>query len=371
MKLSIERDVLAKALLKAGPVSDFRTTLPILNFVLMNAKESTLRLVASSLEVEMVAEGDASIEVAGDFLVPGKHFLNFVKQLPGGPIDLELTDDKRLSVKNANGKWTLHGITDIDDFPPVVDHEAKATFSVDNKNWWRGVDKVMPSISKDVASSFNLNCMLLEDDEVGSRLVTTDGHRLSLCQLGPPLGLEKKSWLLPGASLPYIRSAFEGATGSLNIILQEKTVTFSMDGTAGTIRIVDAQPVAYRRVIEKPAEIKTKVDCAGMADAVRRAMLFSSTSVRFTATGDAWVTISCGNNHGDAEERVLATPSEPFEILLNPNYVLDALSTIDTAEVEFGVTMENGKSHSMAPAWFRSPDSEEHFMIVMAMEPRG
>jgi DNA polymerase-3 subunit beta len=71
MKLTIERAALLKALGHVQSVVERRNTIPILSNILLSADRDTLSFSATDLDMEIIDEGLAQIDVPGQITAPG------------------------------------------------------------------------------------------------------------------------------------------------------------------------------------------------------------------------------------------------------------------------------------------------------------
>ena len=70
MQLTIERSALLKALGHVQSVVERRNTIPILSNVLLSAGRDRLSFAATDLDMEMVDEADAMVQVEGQITAP-------------------------------------------------------------------------------------------------------------------------------------------------------------------------------------------------------------------------------------------------------------------------------------------------------------
>ena len=81
MKLICEGLDLSDAVLKVIRATATRTTNPILEGIKLHASEDTLTLSATDTEIAIEKTIAADVKIAGDVVVPGKFFADFVKKL--------------------------------------------------------------------------------------------------------------------------------------------------------------------------------------------------------------------------------------------------------------------------------------------------
>ena len=92
MKLSFEKQTLLNAInivMKAVPS---RTTMPILECILIDASENEIRLTANDMELGIETKAEGSILEPGKIAIDAKLFSEIVRKLPDSMVWLESDD---------------------------------------------------------------------------------------------------------------------------------------------------------------------------------------------------------------------------------------------------------------------------------------
>ena len=120
MKLSANREALLKPLQAVIGVVERRQTMPILANVLLVAKNDSVSVTATDLEVELVASAEVNVDNAGEVTVPGRKLLDICRALPeGAEIAVSQSGDK-LNVRSGRSKFSLTTLPAAE-FPTVED----------------------------------------------------------------------------------------------------------------------------------------------------------------------------------------------------------------------------------------------------------
>jgi len=181
MKLSAARETILKPLQTVIGVVERRQTMPILSNVLLSLEGSKLKITATDLEVEMVAEADVKGDGAGEITVPGRKLHDIFRALPEG-VNVEMSlSGERLTVKAGRSRFTLSTLRAAD-FPTIDEIAAKQTLRVSRADLRRLVEKTHFSMAQQDVRYY-LNGLLLETDKKRLRAVATDGHRLALSEI--------------------------------------------------------------------------------------------------------------------------------------------------------------------------------------------
>src|SRR3954467_5528419 len=192
MKLTIERAALLKALGHVQSVVERRNTIPILSNILLSAEGSTLSFSATDLDMEIIDEGLAQIDVPGQITAPAHTLYEIVRKLPDGA-DVSLSfsgDDPRLVIQAGRSRFNLP-VLPAGDFPVMSSDGLSGRVSVDTNDLIRLIDKTRFAISTE-ETRYYLNGLYLHTVGEGAgqqlRAVATDGHRLALAEMLAPEG---------------------------------------------------------------------------------------------------------------------------------------------------------------------------------------
>ena len=374
MKLSISKGELQTGLSRLQSIVEKRNSMPILANVLIRAtvkagdEAAQLHLAATDLEVGIQSSHDAKVKKAGGVTVSAKKLFEIVRELPEEDIFLEATANGYLNIKCARSDFTLAG-TSPEEYPTLPDFAPKQTARVQAQVLSVMIERTMYAASVD-ETRYNLNGVYLEVlDEPGRiRMVATDGHRLASVDrtlsedvLGlengviiPRKGIGELKKLVDEDDADEIELAFEGNNG----LARKGRVTLIM-------RLIEGEFPNYTQVLPTKIERSIVLPAEEFGRALRRVALLSSERSRAVKLelSNGRLTISSSNpDLGDAREELdIDFAGEDLAIGFNARYLMDALSTLRSKEVRFGLQNE------LAPAQLVPTDDEDTLAVVMPM----
>ncbi len=120
MKLTVSQAQLAHGLGIVSRAVSPRSTLPVLNNILIATDEGRLRLSATNLELGITAWIDAKIEMEGSTTVPARTFADLISTLPSDLVSMTLDEKKQILNITSGGSVTDIKVIDADEFPPHV-----------------------------------------------------------------------------------------------------------------------------------------------------------------------------------------------------------------------------------------------------------
>ncbi len=185
MRLKIAKESLLNVLSHVVGAVERRHTLNILSNLKIQVTTQALTVTGSDLEVELVAStalAEGACLQEGETTVPARKLIDICKSLPSAAlVDLHITEDQRCILKSGNSRFVL-GTLPADDYPLLNTENTQGTqVTVTQRELKRLFEKTAFAMAvQDVR--FYLTGTLLEIDANQLRAVTTNGHRLALCE---------------------------------------------------------------------------------------------------------------------------------------------------------------------------------------------
>lgn len=363
MKFSASREAILKPLQAVIGVVERRQTMPILSHVLLQVDNNQLSVTATDLEVELVAQTKVEQKTPGDVTVPGRKLHDIIRALPDGcSVDFSVTAD-RLTIKANRSRFTLSTLQ-ASDFPSVDDIAADHTLEITQANLHRLIDKTQFSMAQQDVRYY-LNGLLLETEGKNLRAVATDGHRLALSEveLGKKASKEEQV-IVPRKGILELNRLLDG-DGELRVQIGSNHIRVEREGIKLTSKLIDGRFPEYNRVVPSKTTGVVTADRTLLRQALQRTGILSNEKyrgVRLELTENS-IVMSANNPEQEEATETLEVEygGDAMEIGFNVNYLLDALSAIDTDQVELRVTDGNSSCLIVAPG------SEETKYVVMPM----
>ena len=346
MQLTIERSALIRALGHVQSVVERRNTIPILSNVLLSAGRDKLSFAATDLDMEMVDEAEAQVQVEGQITAPAHTLYEIVRKLPeGAEVSLIYDgDDPRLVVQAGRSKFNLP-VLPAGDFPVMSNDAGGARYALPKEDLARLIDKTRFAVSTE-ETRYYLNGLYLhtvaENGIPLLRAVATDGHRLALAETPAPEGAAGgPGVIVPRKTIDQVRRLLDDGSGVVDVMVSAQRIRFEFGQASLTSKVIDGAFPDYARVIPKGNDKQADVDNAVFASAVDRVATISaekSRSVKLAFDQDR-VTLTVRNMEAGqgVEEVEIGYSEEPFEIGFNARYLLDVAGQItgETAHFKF------------------------------------
>lgn len=377
MEFTLSKKDLVKALARVQNVVDRKGTQAILSNVLISAEgAATLRFAGSDGVISVESRIPANIKQPGSVVLPARAFFDVARTLPEGEVSFVVGANFSARVQSGRRKFELAGQR-ADEYPPLPSpgNAELREFPVDVLSTLISLTRF--SMSTDEARA-HLAGALLEHDGAKVRMVTTDGHRLSLAErkletAGTRTG--PMSLLVPAKGIVEISRILdevrgdtkgaEGGPGHVALGPAGNSMFVRRDGTTLAVKLVDAAFPAYQQVIPQSSSRTVRISRAALLDALRAVSLVASErlqGVRLAFSGSTLVVSSENPDVGSgSDELEVELKGQDLTIGFNSKYVIDVLSALTSEDVVLEL------SGDLDPGVVRAADDDTYLGVIMPM----
>jgi DNA polymerase-3 subunit beta len=343
MHILIEKDRLAKALMRVNAAVESRSTIPVLLNVLLEAEGNMLSLSGTDLDIEVRSTTEARVTQAGTITAPSRELFDIAKRAPDGSeieLSYESSEDPRLTVRVGRSKWRLH-VLPAGDFPVMSGITNAVSYDILPSALARLIDKTRSAMSTEATRYYLCGAFLhchTEGDDTFLRMVATDGNRLNLADTPAPEGAATAPGvIIPSKAIRLIDSIIDGHTTPVTVRVNESKFALDLGHTVMTSKIIDGSFPDYMRVVSKGrGDTVVKLRALALSKGLDAVGIVSAEKVRSTrwTIGDEGLHLTVNSlEKGQADAIVEATfEGAPIELGFNSKYVADMCSTVgDTA----------------------------------------
>ena len=363
MRFIVSQASLARALAVVSKGIATNSNLPITTGVYISAREGSLELQTTNLNISIRHVIPANVEEEGRTVVSGKIISNVVKNLPDSAVTFS-DDGSQVEVACEKVHFRLNTL-DARDFPEFPSVELDQTVELPSELLQQMVDKVYKVTSKDTSRPI-LGGVLLTVEENTIRLVATDSYRLAVCDSSAETSSTEGHFeaIVPGPTLHDVLS-LPSMTERVDVGISTSQVVFSFGSTTYVSRRIEGNFPNFRQLLPSTYEACVSLDAARLAQALRRVSVIalSNPSVRFDVDADGGLLkLSASSpDQGSSSELVPVTVEGPsLSIALNYHYVLDC---VNAAAQGGEMTLE--LQSSTHPAVFKSYAKINYLYLLM------
>ena len=336
MLIICNRNDLLKAVGIVSKAVSVRTTMPILEDILLDAEGDTLTLLGNDLEMGIQTSIEAVVRAEGSAAVNARMFSEIIRRLPDEDVKLETSEDNHMTIECARSKFTI-GILPGKDIPrlPEVKHEKEIMVS---QSILRSmISNTIFSIAPENSGRPVLTGELFDIRDGYLYIVAVDGFRISMRRT--PVQCDQNFKVtVPGKALSEINKILEAEEDSIaTIVFTGKHALFMMNQTIVLTRLLEGNFLNYERNLAMEFKTKVTVDRKEMLSSVDRAALISRESknspIRLEINDGKIIITSNAETGSSREEVPVQIEGEGLTIAFNPKYYLDALKAAEGDEV--------------------------------------
>lgn len=368
MKIEVTLDNIARALNSISRVTGIRSTLPILNNVLLKTEKGRLQLSVTDLEIGATTWIGAKIEKEGAFTVPARLLTEYVAAGTGKTIRLE-KKEAQLSVQTDQGEATIKGLP-ADEFPLIPETENSPLFTLATPLLKEALKKTVGACAQDEARPA-LSGVLFWKKAGLVRLTATDSYRLAEVQIAlPPREGSKTEQetkiIVPQRAVTELVRLLENGDNEISVVVSEAQSLFRAPSFLLVSRLIAGEFPNYIDIIPDKEQTRLKVETKELQRAVKVAALFArevGNHITLVAHPSGGLTVRAASPQiGENETKLAASVSgEELTVAFNARYLTEALGSINSKMTDIALT---GKT---SPAVFREEDNSSFLHLVMPL----
>lgn len=376
MKISGLQENLKQGLFMVNHVANKNINLPILNNILIEARDGKIKLVSTNLEIGVISTVRGKIDKEGAFTVDAKIISDYISLLPNKKIDIELKDNVLL-VGCENFKTKIRGMAS-EEYPLIPNVDRSVFYSAPVEIFKKALlGVVFAAAASDSRVELSGTLFCFKKNQL--ILAATDSYRLAEKKINIKSNgnLDERKIIIPTKTLQElvrILSAIssEELSGDENkeisFFVSENQILFACAGVELVSRLIEGQYPDYEQII--PAKYKTRALAARaeLVRAVKASSLFSKTGINDInldfPLGKNKVVISCssGQTGENITELDCETEGDDNGVVVNYRYLLDGLNNLESENIRIEVIDGN------TPCLLRTEKGDDYLYIIMPIK---
>jgi len=368
MEIKIARSEILKGLGLVQSIVERKTTMPILANVLLEAKNRSLSITATDLEVGINGTYVTDVLSDGKVAIHARSVYDIVKELPEDTVHLKVIDGNWVEINCGRSNFKIVGLSS-DEFPALPTRGDGETRKVEGSVISEMMEKTSFAMSTD-ETRYNLNGVYVDEVKGDSgtviRMVATDGHRLSIVERDLKAGWKLgKGVIVPRKGIAELKKLTDGSDSTLELWIDAKHLIVYRDNVTLVIRLIDGQFPPYEQVIPKKVKRVVSVGKEELTKALKRVSVLSTDrtrGVKFSFSPKNLDIFASNPDMGEAHEEITAKYNgESFDVGFNARYVLDALGVMDDEDAVLQLGDET------SPCMLKSEKDRGFTHVIMPM----
>ena len=338
-----------------------RTTMAILECILIDASSNEIKLTANDMELGIETKIEGEIAERGVIALDAKIFSEIVRKLPDSDVTIETDASFKTTITCEKAKFNIVGKSG-DDFSyiPYIERNEPIVMSQFT------LKEVIRQTIFSIADNDNNKLMtgeLFEIEENELKVVSLDGHRISIRNIGLKDNYSHKKVVVPGKTLQEVSKILPGsAEDEVSIFLTDNHIVFEFENTTVVSRLIEGEYFKIEQMLSSDYETKVKINKRELLDCIDRATLLVKEGDKkpiIMNITDGTMELKINSFIGSMNEDIdIAKEGKDILIGFNPKFFIDALRVIDEEEVT--LYMVNPK----APCFIKDDEGTFIYLIL-------
>lgn len=361
MKISCPKSALMNGINIVSKAVSTKSTMTNLQCILIDVSYSEIRLIANDIElgIETVIEGN--ITEAGKIALDAKLLSDIVRKLPESEVVIETNANNQANIRCERSKFNIPG-TSGEDFNYLPEVEKNRYISLSQFSLKEVIRQTIFSIS-DQENTKIMTGELFEVNGDMLKVVSLDGHRISIRKIQLKESFEGMKVIVPGKTLSEVSKILTGgAEDEIRLYVTDKHILFEFDNTKVVSRLLEGEFYKIDQMLSNDYETKFTINKREFLECIDRASLFIKESDKkpiIMNIENSSIYLRIDSSNGSMNEDIeIKKEGKDLKIGFNPKFLMDALKVIDDEEIN--IYMVNAKS----PCFIRNEDNTYIYLIL-------
>lgn len=361
MKIKINQNELYKSINIVQKAVSSRTPLPILSGILIEAKDNTLILTATDLDLGIKTYSPCEVEEEGSVVVQAKLIGDFVRKLPSNSyVFIETMDNNNMEIKCLNSEINILGNSSAE-YPDNTFDNKGNTFTIKSDSLKDLIRYTHFAAAQENIKPIFTGCLI----EIKNNLCTfvaLDGYRMAVKKEAIQFSGEVSA-VVPSKTLLEILRIVEESQENTEVTVSESHISFRLDNTIIISNLLDGKFIDYEGIIKDNYVTVVKTETSDIRDSVERASLLAKDDKNNLIILDIKennMQINSASEYGNVEENVpVEKDGEDIKIGFNSKYLLDFLKVIDTDKIILNLIGKNN------PCFIKEDGNNNYIYMVL------
>ena len=370
MKFTVSSSALLSLLATTGKVISNKSSLPILEYFLMELKNGELTVTTSDLETTLIGSITVeSVEQEGVIAAPAKLMLDSLKEFPEMPLVIEVNDTTwEIQITWASGHLSIPGAS-------AVSYPATQSLGAESKSISLDVDMLVSGINKTIFATADdelrpvMNGVYFDFSDSALTFVATDAHKL-VKFAAEHNGEFTSAFILPKKPANLLKNLLLKENGDIEVRFDAKNVTFQLKNFKLVCRLIEGNYPNYNAVIPASNPNKVLIDRIEFVNGIKRVAVCSNPTTNLIRMDIANNRVNLTAQDIDfsvsANETITCSyDGQPVTIGFKSTFLVEILSNIETPTVVIELA-DSTRAGVFKPVYDDKQNSET-LMLLMPM----
>jgi len=368
MKISCQKSDLLNGVNTSLKAVSTRTTLPILQCILLQASGDLFRLVSNDLELGIESYVKSTIIESGSIALDAKIFSEIVKKLPDAEVTIIVDESNLTTITCEKSIFKIPGQagTEFIQLPQITKDKNISMSQAVLKDM---IHQTIFSIAVKEIKPI-LTGELLEIKGNAFSIVSMDGYRISIRQTAFSESFDNTSVVVPGKTLSEISKILSSDEADmLSVYFTDKHILFELEDSIVVSRLLEGDYPKYASLFSADYDTLITVERRELMMSIERAALIARESKKSPIKmeiRDSVLAITSNTELGNVHEEInIQQEGQNLEIAFNPKYMIDSLKAISDEEICLQFT------NALNPCIIRQVQGDDFKYLILPIRLNG
>lgn len=340
MKLVFNKKELNDGINKVQKAVSNKTTLPILECILIDATKAEINLISSDGELFIKTKVEGEIVEKGSVAIDSKQLSDIIRKMPEDEdIIINVDENKTCIIKSGNIELKVFG-KDENNFPPFPSFSKDIEVNIDEFTFKNVINKTIFSVAigglnKTITGeSFEFEKNIL-------KVIAIDGCRVAIRKIILDKEYNKMKFIIPAKALNEVSRIIEGENENIiHIYFSKNNISFMTKNCEIVTPVINGEIVDLKRIINEDYTTKVVVNKKELYDTLDRCTIFANEKKPVILDiKENIINVKLQSLSGEYKDDVNVKKSgNDLMIGFNTKLLLDALRVIDEEVVNLYFT---------------------------------
>lgn len=337
-----------------------KTTLPILEGILLTCRNGELIMTATDLDLGIETRVRCDVQSDGSIVLNSRLLGEIIRKLPEMDIDVEVDDSNTAVIVCGKSRFNIVG-QDSKEYPELPSINENTMYKIPQNLLKNMIKQVIFAAAQDETRPI-LTGVLFEVRNGILSMVALDAYRLALRKSNINISNDITA-VIPGKTLAEVGKILLTSEEDVSITFTPNHILFTLGSTRIISRLLDGEFINYRQIIPEEYKMRVKVNSKMLLDSIERASLLAKegkTNLIKMNIKDEVMVITSNSQYGNVYEEVpVELEGGELQIAFNSKYFIDVLRILDVEEVylEF--------SSGVSPSLLKTMDEDVYTYLIL------
>ena len=271
LNIICDKTLLSAAIDGVSKAVTLRSTIPVLEGILLKAEGFQLTLTGYDLEMGIVTTIEANVKEPGEIVLNAKLLSSMISRMPAGQITIQSADNGKTTIQSGVAQFEIQSMS-ATDFPELPNTGAEETLTIKTGVLRDMIDRTLYAVSQDEKKPAHTGELFeIEPDKM--TIVALDGYRLAIVER-PVTAVKDIRIIVPSKTMTEVSHLLPNDDEEpVHICANRRYVVFMTAGYTIMSRLIEGEFLNYHNVIPAGSRTRVTIDTKEFIETIERASL--------------------------------------------------------------------------------------------------